>query len=557
MSEGAAPVSTTRAPVPQGALPSDEARRHAASTGTWLSLWARTLGDAEAVISPTGNRSFRELSANTNRLARAFRAAGLRPGDAVALVCGNRPAFVESVQACLQAGLRYTPVNWHLTAHEVAYVVQDCGAKAVLADADYAYVMRDVRVRCPQVALWLVVGGAVTGFDDYETILAQHDPSELTDPVLGCRMLYTSGTTGYPKGVVRPPNYSTHLEALTTAPKYRAGSGQLNLCTGPYYHGGPLSFSLLAPLSAGVGVVIMERFDAEEALSLIAKHRVTHTHMVPIMFHRLLRLPEEVRARYDVSSMQYLLHGAAACPIETKRAMLSWFGPVLWEYFAATEGSGASVGSAEWLKRPGTVGRPPTPDHLRILDDEGRECPAGVAGRVHIKRGDEDFEYWNDPEKTARARRGGYFTVGDIGFLDEDGFLFITDRDANLIVSGGVNIYPAEVEAVLLTHPAVRDVAVIGVPNAEWGEEVKAVVEWAPAATRDESATSADAGAGADRARTAAMAALSAELIAYCRARVAHFKCPKSVDIVEHLPRLDNGKLYRDKLRAAYRGDAP
>lgn len=552
MSEVAAPVATSGAPAALWAPPTDDQRRQAASTGTWLSLWARTQGDAPAVISPTGDRSFRELSANANRLARAFRAAGLLPGDAVALVCGNRPAFVESVQACLQAGLRYTPVNWHLTAHEVAYVIEDCGAKAVLADADYAPVMSDVRARCPAVALWLVVGGAMAGFDDYDAALARQDPSDLPDPVLGCRMLYTSGTTGYPKGVVRPPNYSTHLEALTTAPKYRAGSGQLNLCTGPYYHGGPLSFSLLAPLAAGVGVVIMERFDAEEALALIAQHRITHTHMVPIMFHRLLRLPAEVRARYDVSSMQYLLHGAAACPVETKRAMLEWFGPVLWEYFAATEGSGASASPADWLRKPGTVGRPPTPDHLRILDDEGRECPAGVAGRVHIKRGDADFEYWKDPEKTERARRGGYFTVGDIGFLDEDGFLFVTDRDANLIVSGGVNIYPAEVEAVLLTHPAVRDVAVIGVPNAEWGEEVKAVVECARAAALDEGSAGGDA-AG----QGVAAASLGEELIAYCRARVAHFKCPRSVDIVERLPRLDNGKLYRDKLRAAYRGDAP
>ena len=319
----------------------DEERQGAANTGTWLAMWARLQGDAPALYTPTGDRTFAELNANVNRLARAFRAAGLVPGDAVALVCGNRPAFVESVHACLRTGLRYTPVNWHLTTPEVVYIINDCGARAVIGDAQYASVMADVRAACPAVALWLGVGGSIDGFSDYDPALAAQDAHDLPDPALGCRMLYTSGTTGHPKGVVRPPNYSTHLEALTTAPKYRAGTGQINLCTGPYYHGGPLSFSLLAPLAAGVAVVVMERFDAEHALALIAKHRVTHTHMVPIMFHRMLRLPADVRARYDVSSMQYLLHGAADCPVDTKRAMLSWFGPVLWEYFAATEGAGA------------------------------------------------------------------------------------------------------------------------------------------------------------------------------------------------------------------------
>ena len=530
-------VSETAGAASEPRGPTTTERERAASTGMWLAMWAAHQGDAPAVLSPSGDRTFAELNANVNRLARALRAAGLVPGDAVALVCGNRPAFVESVHACLRAGLRYTPVNWHLTAHEIAYIVDDCEAKAVIADARHAETLGEVRGRCPGVRVWLAVGGPMEGYADYEATLAAHAPDDLADPVLGSRMLYTSGTTGHPKGVVRPPNYSTGLEAHTTAPKYRAGTGKLNLCTGPYYHGGPLSFSLLAPLAAGVGVVVMERFDAEDALRLIAEHRITHTHMVPIMFHRLLRLPAEVRARHDVSSMQYLLHGAAACPVETKRAMIDWFGPVLWEYFAATEGSGASVGSEAWLQRPGTVGLPPTPDHLRILDAAGEPCAAREPGVIHIKRSHADFAYWKDPEKTERARRGGYFTVGDIGFLDEDGFLFVTDRDANVIVSGGVNIYPAEVEAVLLTHPRVRDVAVIGVPNVEWGEEVKAVVECA-APQSDE-------------------AALADELIAYCRARVARFKCPKTIDLVAHLPRLDNGKLYRHQLRAAYRGVAP
>ncbi len=297
-------------------------------------------------------------------------------------------------------------------------------------------------------------------------------------PQLGARMLYTSGTTGRPRGVVRQPNYSTQLEAINSAPRYQAGTGQLNLCTGPFYHGGPLSFSLIMPLSQGVGIVIMEKWDAQQALRLIEQHRITHTHMVPTMFHRLLRLPEAVRRSADVSSMQYILHGAAPCPVATKQGMMDWFGPILWEYFAATEGSGASCSPQQWLQKPGTVGKPPAPDHVRILDDEGQPCAPGEVGNIYLKgAGELDFAYLNDPDKTASARRDTHFTVGDIGYLDEDGFLFVTDRSANVIISGGVNIYPAEVEAVLLQHPAVKDVAVIGIPNEEWGEEVKAVVQ--------------------------------------------------------------------------------
>jgi long-chain acyl-CoA synthetase len=499
-----------------------------------LAHWARVQPDVLAVQSSAGDRTFGELNASANRLARALRARGLRDGDAVAIVCGNRPEFAEVVHACLRAGLRYTPVNWHLTADEVAYIVDDCQARALFGDARFRELMTKVAALSPHATVRLAIGGEVAGFESYDNAIAEQDGSDIGDPVAGYRMLYTSGTTGKPKGVVRPLNYSTGLTGLTSAPQYGPGGGQLHLCAGPMHHGGPLVYSMVVPISQGVGTVLMDKWDAAEALRLIEKHRITHTHMVPTMFHRLLRLPEDLRLSADVSSMQYIAHGAAPCTVGTKKGMIEWFGPILWEYYAATEGGGASVGPVEWLKKPGTVGKPITDDHVQILDDEGNACPPNQPGTIYLKvLPDSDFEYFNDPVKTRAAHRGAHFTVGDVGYLDDDGFLFLTDRSADLIVRGGVNIYPAEVEAVLLQHPAVRDAAVVGVPSAEWGEEVKGVVE----------RVSGDPGPELER-----------ELIELCRARLARFKCPQSIDIVERLPRSDNGKLYKRRLREQYRG---
>lgn len=522
------------APPPPVPVPDEAQRAEAAQQGMGLALWARYQPDAPAVASSAGDRSFGQLNAAANRLARALRARGLTAGDAVALVCSNRPEFAEVVYACMRAGLRYTPINRHLTAEEVAYIVGDCGARALIGDARFGDMLADAAQRSPGASVRLAIGGDIAGYDSYDGALAAQDGADLDDPELGTRMLYTSGTTGRPKGVVRPAIYATRMVATTSAARYVPGTGQQHLCTGPLYHGGPLSFSLLLPLAAGVGTRLMDRFDAADALRMIAAHRITHTHMVPTMFHRMLRLPADVRASTDVSSVQYILHGAAPCPVATKKAMMQWFGPIIWEYFAATEGTGASVGPEQWLARPGTVGRPPTDDHVRIVDDEGNPCPVNVPGTIHLKAMvGADFEYFNDPDKTAAARRGSHFTLGDVGYLDEDGFLFLTDRSTELIISGGVNIYPAEVEATLLQHPVVRDVAVIGVPNEEWGEEVRGIVECAQPPE--------DA------------AALCAELVAFCRERLSHFKCPRRVDLVDHLPRDDNGKLYKGKLRDAYR----
>ena len=518
-------------------FPTAQERAEAAATATSLALWARVIPEVMAVRSPKGDRTFSELNANICRSVRALRSRGLGAGDSVAVVLSNRAEFAEVVHACLRAGLRYTPINWHLKADEIAYIVGDCEAKALIGDAAFGDLMADTAANCPKVRIRWSVGGDMTGFERYDDVIAAENGDDIDDPVLGNRMLYTSGTTGRPKGVLRPPRYSTGLGALTDAPRYEAGIGQVNLCTGPLYHGGPIGYSLLMPLSCGVGVVMMERWDAAAALQLIEEHRVTHAHMVPTMFHRLLRLPDDVRHSADVSSMQYIVHGAAPCTVETKHAMIDWFGPILWEYFAATEGAGASIGPLEWLARPGSVGLPPSADHVVIRGSDGLECPTGVAGDIHLKRVEgADFEYFNDPAKTAAARSGDYFSIGDIGFLDSDGYLFVTDRNADVIISGGVNIFPAEIEAILLAHPAVHDAAVIGVPNEEFGEEVKAVIE---------TAFGAVVGPG-----------FADELKAYCRERLAHFKCPRTVEVIDRLPRQDNGKLYRNELRDRYRRSA-
>jgi len=522
---------STGAPI---AEPTEDERKHAAAHGMQLALWARCVPDDPALISPAGNRTFAELNRNVNRLARALRARGLRAGDAVALLCSNRPEFAEVTYACNRSGLRYTPVNWHLTPDEAAYIAGDCEAKALIADAECAELAAGTAQLAASASVRLAIGCEIPGFESYADAIAGQDGADLEDPELGTRMLYTSGTTGRPKGVARPKIYTVTRTASLIAAAYGPGKGQLHLCTGPLYHAAPLAFSLTVPLNEGVGVVLMERWDAEHALRLIAEHRITHTHMVPTMFHRLLRLPEQVRRAHDVSSLRYVVHGAAPCPAATKKALIDWLGPIVWEYYAATEGAGTTVGPEEWLKKPGTVGKPVTPGHVVILDDDGNPCAPGTPGTVYLRvmKGAE-FEYYKDKDKTARARRGEHFTLGDVGYLDDDGYLFLTDRSAYLIISGGVNIYPAEVEAALLAHPAVHDAAVVGVPNEEWGEEVKAVVELDP--------------------NLPGPVPRADELIAFCRERLAHFKCPRSVDFVDKLPRHDNGKLYKHKLREYYR----
>jgi long-chain acyl-CoA synthetase len=496
-----------------------------------ISHWAAETPDARALVFPGGHRSFAELEADANRLARALRRRGLQPGDAVALIAGNRPIFVETVYACHRAGFRLTPVNWHLTGDEAAYIVADCEAKVLIATHDLAEVAVPSLAGAPTCRAALVAGGELDGFEAVEAAMAAEDDAPLPDPVPGTTMLYTSGTTGRPKGVHRP---ATSAAGRVNLAGYREEGGDVHLCTGPLYHAAPLAFSLTMPLAFGATVVLMDRWDAEGSLRLVADHGVTHTHMVPTMFHRLLALSEQVRTAHDLSSLRHVLHGAAPCPVPVKRRMIGWLGPIIWEYYAATEGVGSFVDSETWLAHPGTVGRPVLADQVMIGDEVGRRLPPGEIGLVYLKAPDEArFSYFKDEEKTSSTYRGDYFTLGDVGYLDDEGYLYLTDRSANLIISGGVNIYPAEVDAVLLEHAAVGDVAVIGVPDPEWGESILAVVELREGAAPSE--------------------ALADVLIAYCRERLAHFKCPRHVEFVDALPREDNGKIYKRRLRETYR----
>ncbi|HET6948783.1 MAG TPA: AMP-binding protein [Acidimicrobiales bacterium] len=528
------PGSAARDPDPER-----DAYRSALRSGMTLAHWASRQPDLPAVVTPgdpAGGRTWARLNAEANRLARVLRRDGLRPGDGVAAMVANRAEYVATYAAALRAGLRFTPINWHLTADEAAYIVDDCEAGALVADARFAEVAAGAARGAPAATLRLAVGGAIDGFEPYDEAVGAEDGADLPDPVLGRVMMYTSGTTGRPKGVHRTDNQ--RIARRTMPPTGYVPGESLHLCTGPLYHSAPLSFSLAGPLVAGVGVVLMDGWSAPATLRLIAEHRVTHSHMVPTMFHRLLALPEEEKAAADLSSLRMVIHGAAPCPVAVKRAIIDWWGPVLLEYYAATEGVGTFVTSEQWLDRPGTVGRPHDPDHIRILDPvTGESLPPGEVGTIYLRAPDVGrFSYFKDAGKTAESYRGDHFTMGDVGYLDEDGWLFLTDRSANLIISGGVNIYPAEVEEVLWPHEAVADVAVIGVPDDEWGESVLAAVQLRPGyAPSDE---------------------LAAALIGHCRDRLAHYKCPRRVDFVESLPRTDAGKLYKRRLRDRYRAAA-
>jgi long-chain acyl-CoA synthetase len=508
--------------------------RAAADRGMLPSYWADQRGDAVALMSDAGNRTYNEWNANANRLVRALRARGVRAGDGIAVMCSNRPEFVEVAAAAQRSGLRFTTINWHLTADEAGYIVDDCEATAFIADVRFAATARDAAELAPRLKARISVGAEIDGFDAWDKVLAAEDGHDIDDPQIGATMLYTSGTTGRPKGVRRPaePRGGLGVAMLT---QYRADR-HVHLCTGPLYHAAPLAFSLSAPASMGVPIVLMDGWSAEQTLALIERHRVTHTHMVPTMFHRLLSLPDDVKARHDISSLTFVIHGAAPCPVDVKQRLIEWLGPVVWEYYAATEGAGTLVGSEEWLAKPGTVGKVTPDDHVKILDESGAEVPRGTIGTVYLKAPAGRFEYFKAPEKTEGAYRGTHFTLGDVGYVDDDGYLFLTDRSAHLIISGGVNIYPAEVEAALLSHPAVGDVGVVGRPDDEWGEVVVAAVEPQPGVEPSP--------------------ALASELIEWSRDRIAHYKCPREVVFLEHLPRHDNGKLYKQQLREQLRQQA-
>ncbi len=485
--------------------------------------------------------TFRELDEASNRIAHLLRQAGLQRGDHIALFMENQQHFMEVVWAALRSGLYLTAINSHLTAEEVAYIAGDCGAKAFVtsrAQGEVAAAMDWNGEELARVSLRLMTNGAMEGFQGYEDSVAAQPAVPIADESSGTTMLYSSGTTGRPKGVLRPLPENTPAEADARAaalgPTYGFHDGMVYLSPAPMYHAAPLAFSISAQRWGGT-VVIMEKFDPLRALELIERCGVTHSQWVPTMFVRLLRLSDEERNRFDLSSHQVAIHAAAPCPVPVKHQMIDWWGPIIYEYYAGTEGNGSTMtDSHEWLQKPGTVGRARA-GVVHIVGPDGEELGPGEEGNVYFEGG-ATFEYHNDPAKTEEAhdpKGRGWSTLGDVGYLDEDGYLFLTDRKAHMIISGGVNIYPREIEDVFIQHPAVGDVAVFGVPNAEFGEEVKAVVQpLDPDAAGDE---------------------LAAELLSFVRQHLAGFKCPRSIDFREQLPRLPTGKLYKRILVDEYK----
>lgn len=480
--------------------------------------------------------TYGQLEERSLRVARMLHDAGLRAGDHIAVMLENHPRYFEIFWGAIRSGLYLTPINWHLKVDEAGYIVRDCGATAFFTSSAVSEVAAQLEPQLDNVRLRLMLDGTVPGYDSYEDAIAKFPAEPLADQTEGSIMFYSSGTTGRPKGIKPPRNpmpYGTGGGALVLLMQHMFGftADAVYLCPAPLYHAAPLSWSAVSQ-RLGATVVVMEKFDPEACLGAIQRHRVSHVQFVPTHFVRMLKLDAAARSAYDTSSLTMVVHAAAPCPVEVKRQMIDWWGPIISEYYAGSEGNGfCTLNSEQWLAHPGSVGQSVL-GPVHICDDEGNELPVGETGQVWFES-PAVFEYHNDPAKTASAFNSrGWSTLGDIGHLDSDGYLYLTDRASHMIISGGVNIYPQEVENELTMHPKVADVAVIGVPNADLGEEVKAVVVVAAGATP-----------GVD---------LEREIIAFCRSRLAHFKCPVSVDFVDELPRLPTGKLLKRELRKQY-----
>jgi long-chain acyl-CoA synthetase len=504
---------------------------------------AETPDKIAAVMAGTGETlSYGQLEQRSVQLAHVLYDVGLRPGDALALLTENSLRAFEVVWAALRSGLYVTAVNYHLKPDEVAYIVNDSAAAVLIVSAEQAATataVADLNPKTPAVKLRLAFGGPVAGYGSYEDTIASASDVPFADQPRGSAMLYSSGTTGRPKGV-RPPLRGVQVyepgEAIVALVELFFGFDRdtIYLSPGPIYHAAPLAFSTAVQALGGT-VVMMKRFEAEQAPAAIQDYRVTHAQFVPTMFVRMLKLPQEVRDRYDTSSLRVAIHAAAPCPVEVKQKMIDWWGPILVEYYAGTEANGmTAVDSATWLTKPGTVGQPIL-GTVRICADDGTELPAGQTGGVYFERDLVPFTYHNDPDKTRASQHPAHptwTTLGDVGYLDDDGFLFLTDRKAFTIISGGVNIYPQETENVLALHPAVYDVAVIGVPDPEMGESVAAFIQLAP-----------DALPGPE---------LEQEIIAFVESKIANFKAPRAVYFVDELPRSEAGKLVKSELKARY-----
>jgi long-chain acyl-CoA synthetase len=499
-----------------------------------------------ALTDHRGSTRWEAFNERVNRLISAFGALGLQPGDTISVFAGNCREYYEVMAAAGHTGVLYVPVNWHFTAEELAYVIDNSESKLLITDQEFVAVATAAVARgeTPTLEHCWNIGAAMAGFDDYESMLAAGSSAEPTAESMGGPMFYTSGTTGRPKGV-RSSTFATGapLEVMEMIGTGLTGmlsipaDGVTYIC-GPVYHSAQWAFSFL-PLLAGSSVVMSHKFDAAEALQLIDAHAVTNVHLVPTQFHRLLRLDADTKAAFSGASLATVWHGAAPCPPDVKRDMIDWWGPVIHEYYGSTEGSIVTTATAsEWLDRPGTLGKPSPMVEIWIVNDDGDRTAANEAGQIYVKNlMGSDFEYHKEPEKTAAAHlEPGVFTFGDIGYLDDDGYLFMSDRKIDMIISGGVNIYPAEIEAVLGTHAAVHDAAVFGIPNEEFGEEVKAAVELREGYLEG----------------TAPTEELAEELIAHCREHLAGYKVPRSIDFVDSMPRHETGKLYKRILRDPY-----
>jgi len=496
------------------------------------------------VMAGTGETiTYAQLDEHANRVSNLLRDIGLQPGDHIAFCLENNANFLALCWGATYAGLVYTAMSSRLTTDEMAYIIDNCGARVFITSPYKAEQAAELLDQMPGVELRLAMGGAVDGYDSYDEAVANASPTPLENRIAGRDMLYSSGTTGRPKGVL-PATEPRALEAgdasvaMLGAMLFGFSEESRYLSPAPLYHAAPLRFCLGIHVTGGT-VVVMERFDPEDYLRLIEEHRITVSQVVPTMFVRMLKLDDETRLSFDVSSLAACIHAAAPCPVDVKHKMIDWWGPVIHEYYAGTEGNGfVYCNSEQWLAHPGTVGTAVT-GIVHIVGDDGTEVPVGDEGAIYFES-ENTFEYHGDPDKTASSRlANGWSTLGDVGRLDEDGFLYLTDRKAYMIISGGVNIYPQETEDVLTMHPRVTDVAVFGVPNDDFGEEVKAVVQPAEMPADDEAA-----------------AKLARELIAYTKEHLADVKCPRSVDFREELPRHPTGKLYKRLLKDEYWAEA-
>jgi long-chain acyl-CoA synthetase len=504
----------------------------------YLADHARLTPNKTAMVTAGGDSvTYEELDVASNRCAQFLYSRGLRRGDNIAIFMENHIRFMDVIWAAYRSGLYVTAINRYSSADEVAYIAQDCKAKAIVTSIAREEVARELTGRLVDCPIRLMVDGVADGWQAYEAAVASHSAKPLADEWMGDLMSYSSGTTGRPKGILRPLPNQTPREVFAErqrSPRYEISADTVYLSPAPIYHAAPLAF-VLNVQSHGGTVVMMEKFDAEAALRLIEKHRVTHSQWVPTMFVRMLKLAEETRGNFDLSSHRFAVHASAPCPIDVKRQMIDWWGPILYEYYAGTEGAGATaITSEEWLTHPGSVGRASI-GILHICDDNGRELPVGEPGLIYFERDAPAFTYHNDEAKTRASRhpnRPNWAAMGDIGYVDAEGYLYLTDRKAFMIISGGVNIYPQAIEDALIMHPLVADVAVIGVPDPDMGEAVKAVIEPRPGVEPSDE--------------------LAADLIAFVRGRVASYMVPRSIDFIQEMPRLPTGKLYKRVLRDRY-----